>query len=204
MTKINFDIKNYILKSFLNKDIIKRLKKKSKNIIFKTIGEIKKPDKTLNILDDNFKFNFREKELNKFKKYKTIAFIGMGGSILGTEAISVFLREKIKKKTFLFDNLSEEKVLLAKKKDLSKVLFIITSKSGNTIETLSNISLLKIIKKNSKILLLYQREKIIFYSLSKKFNLFYIEHKKFVGGRYSVLSEVGMVPAYIFGLKIKN
>ena len=40
------------------------------------------------------------------------------------------------------------------------------------------------------------------FSLSKKFNLFFIEHKKNVGGRYSVLSEVGIVPAYLLGINI--
>jgi len=204
--KISFDIKDYISNSYLNKNIIRKLKKKSKNIIFNIIGEIKKPDRTLNILDDKFKFNFKEKELNKFKKYKTIALIGMGGSILGTEAINFFFKEKIKKKTFFFNDLDEDKVInFTKNRNLSKVLFIITSKSGNTIETLSNTFLMKIIKKNSKnIIIISERKNNFLYLLSKKFNLFYIEHKKFVGGRYSVLSEVGMVPAYIFGLKIKK
>ena len=37
-----------------------------------------------------------------------------------------------------------------------------------------------------------------------KFNIFYIEHNKFIGGRYSVLSEVGIVPAYIMGFDVKK
>ena len=40
--------------------------------------------------------------------------------------------------------------------------------------------------------------------MSKKFNLFFIEHKRFIGGRYSVLSEVGLVPAYLMGLNISK
>ena len=40
------------------------------------------------------------------------------------------------------------------------------------------------------------------YYLSKKFNLFYIEHKDNVGGRYSVLSEVGIIPAYLMGINV--
>ena len=32
--------------------------------------------------------------------------------------------------------------------------------------------------------------------------MFFIEHKKSIGGRYSVLSEVGIVPAYFMGLNI--
>ena len=33
-------------------------------------------------------------------------------------------------------------------------------------------------------------------------NLFYIEHKSYIGGRYSVLSEVGLIPAYLMGINI--
>ena len=40
--------------------------------------------------------------------------------------------------------------------------------------------------------------------MSKKLNLFYIEHKSHIGGRYSVLSEVGIVPAYLMGLNISK
>ena len=35
-------------------------------------------------------------------------------------------------------------------------------------------------------------------------NLFYVEHKNFIGGRYSVLSEVGLVPAHLMGINIKK
>ena len=130
----------------------------------------------------------------------------MGGSILGVEAINSFFKEKIKKKTYFFNDLDEAKAIsFTKKRNLSKVLFIITSKSGNTIETLSNIYILKIIKKNSNnIIIISERKNNFLYLLTKRFNLFYIEHKEYVGGRYSVLSEVGMVPAYILGLKIKK
>ena len=34
--------------------------------------------------------------------------------------------------------------------------------------------------------------------------LFHIEHRSYIGGRYSVLSEVGMLPAYLMGLNIGN
>ena len=43
-----------------------------------------------------------KKDLDKFKKFKTISIIGMGGSILGAESIYQFLKDKIKKKNLLF------------------------------------------------------------------------------------------------------
>ena len=92
---------------------------------------------------------------------------------------------------------------IKKIKDKEKKLFIIISKSGNTIETISNCLELNVFKKNSKnVILISEKGNNSIYRLSRKFNLFHIEHKKYIGGRYSVLSEVGLVPAYLMGINI--
>ena len=79
------------------------------------------------------------------------------------------------------------------------------SKSGNTIETLSNFIALRIIKKSSKnIVIISEKSNNSLYKLSKKMKLKHIEHKNYIGGRYSVLSEVGMIPAYLMGLNIQK
>ena len=195
---------NNIQQKYLDKNILKKYLKKFDKIITDINNDISTPRKTLNVLNKNFKFNFQNKDLKKFKKYKTISVIGMGGSILGAEAINNFFRKKINKNIYFFDDLNEAKILtLKKQKSLSKVLFIIISKSGNTIETLSNFIALDIIKKNSKnIIIISEKKNNLLYSISEKFNLFYIEHKNHIGGRYSVLSEVGIVPAYLMGINI--
>ena len=129
----------------------KKYLKKFHKIFLEMTDEIKLSNKTLNVLNYEYKFNFINKKLSKFKKFKSIAIIGMGGSILGTEAIFSFLKRKLNKKVFFFNNLDERKLISFKKKEnLSKILFIIISKSGNTIETLSNAFFLDIINKNSK------------------------------------------------------
>ena len=74
------------------------------------------PSNTINVISKKFKFNLNFKELKKFKKYKSIAIVGMGGSILGSEAIYSFLKKKIKKKIYFFNNLDEEKIINFKKK----------------------------------------------------------------------------------------
>ena len=95
-----------IAKNYINKAILKN--KSTNNSIGdfsetfnQILGEISNPRKTLNILNKDFTFNFKLRDLHKFKKFKTIAIIGMGGSILGAEAIHCFLEKKIKKK-FIF------------------------------------------------------------------------------------------------------
>ena len=79
------------------------------------------------------------------------------------------------------------------------------SKSGNTIETLSNIFSLGIIKKNSKnIIIISEKRDNFLFNLSKQYNLFYIEHKNSIGGRYSVLSETGIIPSFFMGVNTKR
>jgi len=204
VNKKNLFFKNGIKLEKSKNSSIKKLSKKFDKVFSDIKIEIKNNRKILNVLDKNFKFNFKLKDLKKFKKFKSIALIGMGGSILGAEAIYNFIQLKVKKKIYFFNNLDENKILkFKKKKNLSNVLFIIISKSGSTIETLSNTFALNIIKKKSKnIILISEKRNNLLFILSKKFNLFYIEHQRHIGGRYSVLSEVGIVPAYLMGLNV--
>ena len=196
--------KNFVQENKFTKKSKGPLTNKFEKVIKEISQEIDKSSKTLNVLSKKFKFNFDFKDLQKYKKYNTIALIGMGGSILGSEAIHSFLEKKIKKKVYFFNNLNEDEIFNFKKKiNLSKTLFIIISKSGNTVETLSNTFSLNIVKKNAKnIIIISEKKNNLLFNLSKKFNLFYIEHKRNIGGRYSVLSEVGIIPAYLMGLNI--
>ena len=183
---------------------INKYKKLFNQVSSDILKNIDNTKNTFNVFSDKFKFNFSINELSKFKKYRNIVLIGMGGSILCSEAIKGFLIHKIKKKVFFFNDINPELIYQTKKKiNFKKTLFIIISKSGSTIETLSNFLSLKIIKKNSKnIILISEKKNNFLFNLSKKLNLFYIEHKDYIGGRYSVLSEVGIVPAYLMGLDI--
>ncbi len=205
MIQKNYSITNTIQKKHFDKQKIKKISKKYKKHFDEIQNEIKSKN-TLHVLNNDFRFNFKISELNKFKKFKTIAVIGMGGSILGLEAIYNFLEKKIKKKIYFFDDIEEQKILNFKKEiHISNTLFIIISKSGNTIETLSNSFSLNILKKNAKnVIIISEKQNNTLYSISKKLNLFYIEHKNFIGGRYSVLSEVGILPAYLMGINTKK
>ena len=66
----------------------------------------------------------------------------MGGSTLGVQAIYTFLKTKINKDLIFIDNLEQLKIeKIKKKQSLKNNLFIIISKSGNTLETLINTNL---------------------------------------------------------------
>tara|TARA_E500000178_G_C16990335_1_gene740457 strand:- start:386 stop:1585 length:1200 start_codon:yes stop_codon:yes gene_type:complete len=195
--------KNLISKKYLRKNIYLKYSKGFKSVQLQLEKDILSKNKTLSVLNKDYQFNFKFKNLKQFSKFNTIAIIGMGGSILGAEAIESFLKKKIRKNLYFFNDLNEEKILSFKKKNKNqKVLFIVVSKSGNTIETITNLFLLNPNKSKKNIIIITEKKNNFLYLLSKKLNYFYIEHKKFIGGRYSVLSEPGMIPAYLMGINI--
>ena len=206
MKKNFINQKNFFNKKVLNQKLILKNNRIYNKIFYQLIQNIYNNKKTLNILSNTFKFNFNSTDLKRFKKFKTIAMIGMGGSILGAQAIYSFLKKKIRKKIIFFDNLNDDKIKNFQKiTEKRKTLFLVISKSGNTIETITNLRQLKILKKNTKnIIIISEKSKNLLFSISRKYNLKFIEHKKHVGGRYSVLSEVGMLPALLMGVDTRK
>ena len=94
--------------------------------------------KLLRSFSKNYRYSFSKKNIKKYKKTNYFRVIGMGGSVLGSEAIYNFLKNKINKKFQFINNLQPKLIL---KKDLNhKVLNIVISKSGNTLETISNFT----------------------------------------------------------------
>ena len=180
----NINFKNFRVKTNNNKI------KKDLNIILKENNEI------LKSLSPSYKNSYNQKAISKFQKLPKVRVIGMGGSILGTKCIYDFLKHKIKKK-FYFNNNLQAKIKCSDKK---KHLNIIVSKSGNTLETISNSN--TIINKNDKNIFITEYRKNYLYLLAKKLKAEIIHHNNFIGGRYSVLSEVGMLPAELMGLSV--
>ena len=64
----------------------------------------------------------------------------MGGSTLGAEAIYSFLKVKLKKDIFFKQSGINKLKEISNKKIINKSLFIIISKSGETLETLSLVN----------------------------------------------------------------
>ena len=142
-------------------------------------------------------FNF----INKFKNYKKIVFIGMGGSTLGIKAFHSFSKKEIKKKIFFLDNLEDSEIIRIKKKLSGRVLFVVISKSGNTIETLSNLSNFKFLISKKNCLIISEKSNNTLYNFAVKKNLHFIQHEKFIGGRFSILSRTGIIILKLLGLK---
>jgi len=181
---INFQIFKYKKKLFnYRKDL---------NLILNEKNQI------ISSLTEDYKDSFLKKKLKDYKKNLDFQIIGMGGSTLGSQAIYDFLKKKIKKNFIFIDNL-----LPFTKRDKKKnYTNLIVSKSGNTIETIINTNIL--IKKSDKNIFITENKDNYLHLLAKKFKAEVVDHNNYIGGRYSVLSEVGMLPAELMGLNPRS
>ena len=166
--------------------------KKNLNLI------LNEKDQIIHSLSKFYKDSFNKKNIKHFNKKLDYRIIGMGGSTLGAHAIYDFLKKKIKKNFIFVDNLNAFENKKAKK-NLNN---LIISKSGNTIETIVNANIL--VKKKDKNLFITEKKESYLSLLAQKLKAEIIDHNNYIGGRYSVLSEVGMLPAELMGLNYKN
>jgi len=173
-------------------------------------GYFRLGEDSLPIMDDALAYATSNKFINESD---TIVVIGIGGSSLGTKAIdSIFKhRNRDVKKMLFLENPDEiylsEKLASIKKE---KTLFIVVSKSGSTIETISIFK--EIIERFSLDFADGDKKQVITItdenSSLHKFSNYY-DIKSFiipanVGGRFSILSAVGVVPLTIAGYDMKS
>ena len=181
----------------------KNFPKKTKSLLanksFKVLKNdyINKKLKILQSLSHDYKKSYNKKIVHKYKNFQNYKVIGIGGSILGPKAIYQFLKHKVRKNFFFVDNLQTTLNLHKKKKTVN----LIISKSGNTLETISNSNILI---KNKKNIFITENKNNYLNILANRLKADIVEHKNYIGGRYSVLSEVGMLPAELMGLNEKK
>lgn len=186
MKSLNINFKNFLIKK---KNL--HLKKYLKKIL-------RKKNQVIESLEKNYEYNFDKKIVSQYNKFNNYRIIGMGGSSLGTQAIYDFLKHKIKKNFIFVNNLENKKKVNIK----NKFLNLIVSKSGNTLETIVNVNIL--VKKKDKNIFITENKKSYLYLLAQKLKSEIIHHNNYIGGRYSVLSEVGMLPSMLMGLNINK
>jgi len=181
--------KNVIFKNFKKKKENKNLRKYLKQLIIYKNEVIKS-------LTSEYKYSYTKQKIKKFKKYNNIRIFGMGGSSLGANAIYDFLKSKIKKNFYFLSNLNNRKF------SQKRYLNLIISKSGNTLETIVNSNIY--LSKKDKNIFISENKFSDLRALGLKLKSEIIDHNNFIGGRYSVLSEVGMLPAELMGLNEKK
>lgn len=159
--------------------------------------------------EDNY---FKQSEqLSQFIKdnYSQFVIIGVGGSSMGSRAIAEMA---VTEKLIFLDNVDSfefSNVWSKISKDLDKTAFLVVSKSGSTIEILWNYSQLEnLAQKNFKKSII-QQSFFISELTSNPLSDFARKHKRplleipvAVGGRFSVLTPVGLVVAGLCGSNI--
>ncbi len=149
------------------------------------------------------------------KKWDNVVVIGIGGSSLGTFALFKALKpinyntfpynKRGGPRLFILDNPDPELCYsILENIDKEKTIFLVISKSGETIESISNfyiiLNFLDGIKEN--ILVITTSGKGPLFEIAKSLNLRFLPFPENVPGRYSVLSIVGLLPLYLLNIDI--
>ncbi len=152
--------------------------------------------------------NLIETNCSHLKKFKQIIVIGMGGSSLGAQCLTEALASKSK---IIFWNSSDPDTLKKKFSDLSnleEIHFLIISKSGNTIESMliSNFALGELERRklpfHYHVSIITEDKESPIFNLAKQHNIQIFFHPTDVGGRFSVFTIVGLLPAYLDNIDI--
>ena len=150
----------------------------------------------------------------QLKSFENVLFLGTGGSSLGGKTLvsikeNFFLKD-ISPKVYFLENVDEWSISrLTKKINLQNTALVVISKSGETIETLSQFFFLKNEMKEihnfkKKVFIITENKKSTLKEIQEEEGLKFYEHKKNIGGRFSVFSLVGLLPASLVGFEISS
>jgi len=171
-------------------------------------------EKILNEVDNVGYFKLPYQDTARIKEYAKsisqthIVVIGVGGSSLGAKSIYDFLHptQRFKKTLIFLETVDPLKVnYCLSRVDLNNCHFVVISKSGDTIETISLVKYLsKLVNLNKHNTTVISGRDSNLSSFAKKNNMetFFIEDN--IGGRFSVFSVVGLIPLSMVGVDIDN
>jgi len=167
----------------------------------------------LELLDQDI--NSIKKSLSPLKdEYQNIVVLGIGGSALGTKAIyqgcTKSFKDDSKKSLYVIDNIDPDYFWeFLENLDIHSSIFIVVSKSGSTAETISQfLIILNLLKKKfnneykNRLIIITDPEKGGLRKFAEIENILSFSVPPNVGGRYSVLSPVGLVPLYFVEINI--
>ena len=144
---------------------------------------------------------------------KNFIVFGTGGSNLGAKALINILRGREKNNILFHDNVDPISFQNSIDTiDLSKTGFIVISKSGSTPETLSQFaSIIELFDQKNNLKTLFSNVLVItedkispLFQIANTNQCTILKYEKNIGGRYSIFSNVGMIPAIIAGLDVEQ
>lgn len=162
--------------------------------------------------DDRGQLESAKEMREKHRDKKHFVQIGIGGSALGPQALLDALKSDKDTRFFFMDNTDSEYIqdTLAQV-DPKKALFYVVSKSGGTAETMANFSIARNFLRQAGIpqeqfhnhfVLCTDPRSGHLRQLAQEEGLDSLEVPSDTGGRFSVLSHVGLFPALFAGVDI--
>ena len=172
-------------------------------------------NRSYGFIDDLFNKNFDEifKSVKKLNKFKNILFLGTGGSSLGGKTLVSLVNNSFynstKPRIYFIENIDQESISgLVNKLDLKVTGVVVTSKSGETIETISQFFFVEnIYRKNkislkNKVFVITEDKHSTLKKIQESKSFFFLKHPDTVGGRYSVFSIVGLLPSALVNFDV--
>ncbi len=152
---------------------------------------------------------------DKLKEFENILFLGTGGSSLGGKTLVSLMDNTFinitKPRVFFLENVDSSSIInLLKHIDLRKSACVVTSKSGETIETISQFFFIynefrkKKISRKKRFFIISEDKESTLKEIQESEKLDFYPHPTNIGGRYSVFSIVGLTPAKTIGFDIKS
>jgi glucose-6-phosphate isomerase len=147
------------------------------------------------------------------KKYDILVVLGIGGSALGGRTIYEALSSHSDREVHFWDTIDPQYIdheLSKLKTSMGRIGWVLISKSGNTIETLTQADYINQFYHEydsnwlDKVLVITEPRDNPLSRFAKEHQLPTLEIPVDVGGRFSVLSPVGMFPAAFMGLDLNE
>ncbi len=162
------------------------------------------------ILDDHDHWQaVKDKADDLRSRFDTFIILGTGGSSLGAKTLCDLVQNPFQSKVHFLNNVDPVTIdHLLKSVDLAKTGFIAISKSGSTAETMmQTVCLMKVletkgidVKKHFEIITEDKQSPLD--GLAETYLIDPLPHDKGIGGRFSVFSNVGLLPALLAGFDI--
>jgi glucose-6-phosphate isomerase len=151
----------------------------------------------------------------KLRKFDSVLFLGTGGSSLGGKTLVSLIADQFnnfgKPNIFFLENVDAKPInSLIEKINLDKTAFVVTSKSGETIETISQFFFLenrfkrKKVSLKDRVFVITEDKQSSLKKIQEKRELNFLSHPSEIGGRYSIFSIVGLLPAALVNFNIRK